>query len=127
MGFSWSSFVAQTVLLTRCVESGLPLRQILSDHNRPPDDMAETYALATDDLMLFTVSSSSATPAGTFHGPRRCEEFDRVLKCHGVQASPEKDINGSINDTCIGIDVCDGVYFTPNGAKLAKSFPAILF
>ena len=127
MGFSWSSFIAQTVLLTRCVEAGLPLRQILSDHNPPPDDMSETYALATDDLMLFSVRSSSTTPAGTFHGQERCKQFDRILRSHGIQASPEKDINGSMSDTCIGIDICDGMFFAPNAAKLAKLCSAVCY
>ena len=61
MGFAWSSFVAQSVLLGCCVNAGLTLDKNLSEDHDLPHDLRNTFALATDDVMVYTVAPSSST------------------------------------------------------------------
>ena len=82
--------------------------------------MSHTFALATDDMMLFTVADGHELPEGRYHGQQRCDIFDQVLKNHNIQASQEKDVNGKTDTTCIGIDVCEGRFLAPSSHKLAK-------
>ena len=106
MGFSWSSFVAQTVLLARCCESGLSLAMRLSDDNPCLADLRQTFALATDDVTVFMVGGANAQRPGK----AMCARLVRAIKARGIQGAPEKDVNDQLNATVIGIDVCDGQY-----------------
>ena len=60
MGFSWSSYIAQSVLLQCCVRSGLDLSHILADDVPVPRDGKLSYALATDDVLIFNVAQADA-------------------------------------------------------------------
>ena len=53
MGFSWSSFIAQSKMLQVCNDAGLTLDSILSDDLPTPSDLSRVFALATDDVMHF--------------------------------------------------------------------------
>ena len=53
MGFSWSSAVAQSVMIDICRRSGLRDEQLLCLEEPPPVDMAEVATVATDDVILF--------------------------------------------------------------------------
>ena len=49
MGFSWSSYVAQEVLLQTCALSGLPNTAVLACDSPTPLSFGKVYAAATDD------------------------------------------------------------------------------
>ena len=123
MGFSWSSFVAQTVLLARCFESGLDLSKMLSDSNPCPRDMQQTFAVATDDVMIFTVGGPNARNPGA----KACARLDNAIGKRGIQGAPEKDINDKMDATVIGIDVSNGRYLCPAAKKLALIMSAASF
>ena len=55
MGFAWSSFIAQSQLLGVGTASGLTTERMLADDLDTPADLSAVFALATDDVMLFTL------------------------------------------------------------------------
>lgn len=54
MGFSWSSFICQSTMLGICEHAGLRSFAVLADDTPAPARMDRTFALATDDVMVFT-------------------------------------------------------------------------
>ena len=60
MGFAWSSFVAQSVLLHACQLGGFGTDRFVADDKEDPEDISTCCALATDDLMHFTTLGSCA-------------------------------------------------------------------
>ena len=147
MGFSWSSFIAQSVLLNCCVSAGLGLDVILSadlpipgreaavasaarlrnktntnsDLSRTAATLAHRYALATDDVMLFTTApiGCSDPSAGAL-----CA-LDSTIRDRGIIAAERKNVNDALSETCIGVDFCDGIYVAPNSRKLARLLIAL--
>ena len=111
MGFSWSSFVAQSKLLRCCSHAGLTRDHMLADDLPIPSVIDTTFALATDDVMLFTIGEPhEAKP--------RLDRQDQSIESAGVVAHRGKDINAELNGTAIGIDLVDGKHFAAHGPKL---------
>ena len=54
MGFSWSSCVAQETLLGWCNSSGLTSDLALAPDTPIPDSLDICFAVATDELMVFS-------------------------------------------------------------------------
>ena len=68
MGFSWSSFIAQCLTLNGvCRQAGLLTSAVLSTSRATPLCLAETFAVATDDVMVF---SRGPVPRRGPPGPR---------------------------------------------------------
>ena len=53
MGFSWSSFLAQSTLLQCLAVAGFDKHHMLADDKPPPANLDLAAALATDDVMIF--------------------------------------------------------------------------
>ena len=121
MGYAWSSFIAQTVLLRRCEESGLDRSIVLADTAPLPTNFDTCFALATDDLMLFSVAPEDAVDPSL----SRRIAFDNVIARHGLIPATEKDVNDELSATCIGIDVDAGRYLAPHASKAAMLVEAI--
>ena len=54
MGFAWSSYVAQSVMVGCCMAAGSSSDDFLADECRVPDAMTDVIGVATDDVMHFT-------------------------------------------------------------------------
>ena len=63
MGFSWSSCVAQSTLLSICEEAGLRDRRVLACDSRLPSSLDLAFAVATDDFMIFSDAGAGITVA----------------------------------------------------------------
>ena len=61
MGFRWSSCVAQSTLLGVCSLSGLTAEYILAPDKPLPNDLSLAFAVATDDLMIFSNGPENIT------------------------------------------------------------------
>jgi len=119
MGFSWSSYVAQETLLGIASDAGLA-----SDHALAPDrdcipDMASAFALATDDLMLF----SDQGPGVTLAMAKRLEDS---MARHGAIKHGDKDLDDVVNGVCIGVELVDGRSWWPPGARLWELIEAVV-
>ena len=119
MGYSWSSFVAQSTMLAVCRRSGLDTTKVLSDGRPPPLDMSEVFCLATDDIMVFSRKAS--------RGPvRAMAAVDTAMEHFGVVKHDKKDVTGALDGTAIGIDLRGGTHLHPNASKLRTVLLAIL-
>ena len=134
MGFAWSSFVAQSTLLACCSKAGLPDGMCLCDERPNPRDAKEAYALATDDVMHFVkaVDHGPGSPMEmsqhSVHAiaKRRMAALDDALIENGVEKHPLKDELAVSDGTCIGVDLCDGTFFTATAPRLALMLTAVL-
>lgn len=78
MGFSWSSFVAQSKLLKCCRSIGLDDTKTLADDLLVPSCSSVTFALAADDVMLFTIGGDAVA--------RPCfESLDKAIADAGIE------------------------------------------
>ena len=123
MGYAWSSFIAQSVLLKRCEEAGLDRSIAIADTAPLPDDFSRCFALATDDLMLFSVAEEGAVHPSS----AALKMFDDVILRHGLIPASEKNVNDEASATCIGIDIDSGRYLTPHSHKAALLVEAVSF
>ena len=111
------------VLLRRCDEAGFDRSLFLADGVALLDSYRTTFALATDDLMIFSVAPT------TDKNPSRLQRkaFDEIIGKHGLIPATEKDINDKACATCIGIDIDDGYYLAPHAPKAAMLVTAVAF
>ena len=119
MGFSWSSYIAQCLTLNGiCRAAGLWSPAVLSLERPTPLDFSETFAVATDDIMVF-----NRGPLGKLGalGPR----IDKAMIDLGVVKNASKDINGVGDEVCIGVALEGGVRFAPPPDKLAYALAGV--
>ncbi len=112
MGFSWSSFVAQSHLLSCCREAGLSEAMALADNRPSPLSMGEVFSLATDDVMHFTQNDPGLSKG-------RMGLLDEAMEDGGVARNDAKSLVAVRSGTAIGIDLCDGAFLAPHAPKLA--------
>ena len=73
MGFSWSSCVAQSTLLSICTLAGLDDCKVLASDAVLPESLDLCLAVATDDLMIFSDAGlDRTTPALDCRGMGEC-------------------------------------------------------
>ena len=110
-GFSWSSCVAQATLLSICAEAHLADEQVLACDCPLPDSLDMAFAVATDDLMIFSDRGPGATAAAA-------RAVEQVMLRHNMEKKPDKDVNDALSTTCVGVDLLDGLFWSPPGARL---------
>jgi hypothetical protein len=119
MGFAWSSCIAQDTLLGICSRSGLDESMILACDTPLPKSLSVAFAVATDDLMFFSESGVGITTIVA-------ERVEHTMRTYGVIKNPEKDINDTINTTCVGVDLIDGHSWAPPGIRTWQLLDALL-
>ena len=112
MGFGWSSWVSQCTMLDTCYKSGLDENMILADDLPVPHRASPVYCVATDDIVYL---SSGPKPVGR----RAARRLDSQFRRRGILKNADKDVDGDISGTMIGIDLVDGKHFAANSDKLA--------
>ena len=110
MGFSWSSYLAQSTLLACLAAAGFDSR-LIADDQPPPVRLDLTAALATDDVMVFSAGSRPEARAAV-------RRIDAAIHEAGIRAHSGKDINEDADCTVIGIDLVDGLLLTPSASKM---------
>jgi len=118
MGFSWSSFIAQSTMLAVCKSAGLTQERALTADRPAPIDLDNTFALATDDILHFSRISQE-------HSVSVMKAVERSFEKHSLERHPDKDITGQLNCTGIGVDLCDGTHLAPNALKLLMLLSAL--
>jgi hypothetical protein len=102
MGFSWSSAVAQDVMLAQTTAVGLDDRYLLADDKAAPNlaEVDECFAVCTDDVMHWSRSVPLACD--------RLARLDVQWGKSGITRRPDKDIDWSLTGTVIGCDFDGG-------------------
>ena len=111
MGFSWSSCVAQETLLCICARAGLDERHVLAPGHPLPADPSLMFALATDDVMVFSDSGPGGTVAATVRP-------ENQMKRAGVVKHPDKDVDDKLTGTCVGVQLVNGDWWWPRPVRL---------
>lgn len=119
MGFSWSSYIAQNTLLQVCASAGLGNDKVLSTDGTAPASFAEVFALATDDVMIF----SDQGPGGTVAATHRLET---ALSDHGIQKNGAKDVDDALTAECVGFELVDGSHWWPPSTRLWKMMLSVV-
>ena len=93
--------------------AGLTTDLMLSDDLPTPANLSAVFALATDDVMLFTLGAPEAALPWL-------AALDKSIADAGIQAHAKKAVTAVLDETVIGIDVVDGCFLAPHAPKLAK-------
>ncbi len=119
MGFAWSSYIAQEVMLGICNDSGLRSDLALSTDQPAPLDLSLSFAVTTDDIMIFSNAGAGTSLAAA-------SRVENGLAAAGVQKHAGKDINDVTDCTCVGVVLEHGVTWAPPGSKIALLMNAML-
>ena len=119
MGFSWSSYVAQEVLLDCIATAGIGDGQVLACDSTTPCDFSEVFAAATDDAMFFSNSGPGVTS-------NMAERFDEALLKRGIIKHSGKDVNDELNGACVGVSLEDGTFLSVPPARCLALMVLIL-
>ena len=112
MGFSWSSYLAQSCLLGCLQAAGVGEHHMLADDLPPPVDLDRAVSLATDDIIVFGRHDLPSVR-------QRVARIDKAVADAGIEAHRGKDVNEALNTTVIGVDVVDGTRLMPAATKMA--------
>ncbi|CAE7858645.1 PDE9A [Symbiodinium necroappetens] len=112
MGFAWSSYIAQEVMLMICSRAGIQETSLLACDCETPSSFRSVAAVATDDVMFF----SDAGPGVT---RQAANAFDDEMTAQGALRNAKKDVNDQLNATCVGVDLVSGCYLDIPGRLLA--------
>mmetsp|Transcript_41458 Transcript_41458/g.117297 ORF Transcript_41458/g.117297 Transcript_41458/m.117297 type:complete len:868 (+) Transcript_41458:136-2739(+) len=119
MGFSWSSVVAQAVMVDVCRRSGLSDAQLLSLEHAPPTDMSELGTVATDDIILVHDDAE--------RGRERLAKLDAAFVSRGVERNIGKDVDCASEIEALGCHLGnDPPWAEPSLGKLVPLLFGIL-
>jgi len=111
MGFSWSSFVAQSKLLAVARSAGLDDKQILTLDEPHPAHTREVVTIATDDAVFVHTSKQEAS--------ERLQRFDKEMVSHGVIRNTDKDECCATDTVALGCHLSnDPAWVEPDLSKL---------
>lgn len=110
MGFSWSSAIGQQVLLEVCGDAGLNDSLVLAPDCPVPGNMDLQFAVATDDVMIFSTRKGATSAAAA--------RLDAALEAAQLVRNASKDVNDECNTTCLGIDLVEGSCWDAPASKV---------
>lgn len=115
MGFGWSSYVAQSVMVSSCLNAGFKEEVFLSDERLLLPTSHRCIAIATDDVNLFQRLSEQER-ADLDELPLAC--LDAEWSRMGLQGHPSKSIDLAKDIKTLGVELCGGVRLQSRGARL---------
>jgi hypothetical protein len=114
MGFSWSSFVAQSTMVHSCIAAGFPKEMFLTEaHCLPPPsfrEMCGIMAVNTDDITHF-LRASPVAKRSLDMPPLAL--LDKTWDERKIIAQDRKSFDMMQNGTALGIDLIEGVSLAP--------------
>jgi hypothetical protein len=115
MGFGFSSYVAQCVMVSSCLDAGFAEKDILSAERLLLPGTDRALAIATDDVNLFERLSPSER-AAVVDAPLAC--LDEVWVGMGLQGHAAKRTDLSLDVKTLGIELRGGVRLQARGSRL---------
>jgi len=94
MGFSWSSYVAQEVMLAVCDAAGIDEAAILDMGCLVPADVVDWCTVATDDIILLDTNAECART--------RLAAIDAAFDATGVRRNRDKDVDAEEEGEALG-------------------------
>jgi len=97
MGFSWSSFIAQSVMVAACLDAGIDEQALLCLEEPPPAHSGEWVTVATDDVIMVHDSKE---------GSRSCtQRLDAALARRGIEKNSTKDVDAAERVEALGCEL----------------------
>ena len=93
--------------------AGFSRDRFLSDDKPPPKRLDPSFALATDDLMVFAQCKPTVARAAV-------ASIDKAIENTGIEAHHGKDVDKALDCTIIGIGLLDECMLFPTAAKMAS-------
>ena len=115
MGFGWSSFVAQSMMVSTCRHVGYAEQDFLSEERLLLPDGGSRLAVATDDVNLFT-RMSPAERAETRTMP--LAHLDLEWERSGLISQTTKAVDLALDAKVLGVELRGGVRLQSRGARL---------
>jgi len=112
MGFSWSSYIAQSFMLSLCHSAGLSKDKMLALELEAPRQSNEVFGVATDDVLHFCTSAATAK--------HRMRDLDRAFCRLGATRHEKKDVDQVTDGVAIGIQLDRGLYLAPASSSLCN-------
>jgi len=119
MGFSWSSWVAQSTVLSMVRDAGFGEEGMLAADLPTPSGDEDAHALATDDFILLTTE-------GHGHCRETLHRFDRSARRRHLELNPGKSVTAQDTAIMIGLLLDEGRYVAPSPQKHLRLILAAL-
>ena len=110
MGFSYSSWVAQSTMLEEVRSAGFGDEGLLATDIPTPLGLPEMHALATDDFIHLSTQSEQSVRA-------RMQRYDRVMEGRGIALNDGKSVTAASSAMVIGLLVDEGRFLAPSPAR----------
>jgi len=123
MGFSWSSFLAQSVMLGCLQEANIQADQLLTQEGNLVRADAPSFSVATDDIFcferegLFDKNDQRSAPMAA---------VDEVLAKKGIQMQSDKRRDRVKNSTCLGVELRHGRWLGPRGSRVKSLLSCLM-
>ncbi len=123
MGFSWSSFIAQSVS-TKCVmEIPVGPDRFLVEQGVQPSVGPPCFSVATDDTFCFERLADDQL-LGTMSAEMGL--LDEIFARRNILIQETKSLNRQRNCTVLGIELRDGLWLGPKGARVKSLWSCIM-
>jgi hypothetical protein len=123
MGFGWSSYIAQTYMVSSCMRAGFLAGEFLTEEQEVPLQAGSSLSVATDDVIHF-LRASREEVASLAELPLAC--LDRQWACDGLRGNDAKTFDLLSSAVALGIKLKDGVRLVPKENRLADLFTAVM-
>jgi hypothetical protein len=86
---------------------------VLAEDHPIPSRSSSVFCVATDDIVFLSSERQR-------RGREAVRRLDREFVSRNILKNASKDIDGSLEGTMIGIDLCDGTFFAAHAPRLAE-------
>ena len=115
MGFGWSSYVAQSTMVSSCLQAGFQEEAFLSDERLMLPSSTQVLAVATDDVNLF--ETMSVDERSRLDVPA-LSKLGSVWASLNLEGQSDKALDGVGDAKVLGVELVAGTRLQSRGAKL---------
>ena len=122
MGFGWSSFVAQSVMIDTLIAAKFLPGQFLTEEGALPLPGMSCVSIATDDVIHF----QRASPMQAEQLVSPLARLDEEWRSRGLISQPSKSFDLESDGVCLGVELVSGTCLAPKASRLSDIMCAII-
>ena len=122
MGFGWSSYVAQTVMVGSVLRSGFGAHELLSAEQLILPSSSRAIAVATDDVHHFARQHTVVD----VEEDKPLDVLDQEWESYGLVGHPGKAVDNQLDARVLGMELRGGKRIQTRGSKLLMLIEAAL-
>ena len=124
MGSSWASTLAQSVMTSAALKSGIHESQLLSSENALPPDDLPAVSVATDDVIIIERLTNADMAPGTVSDVAK--RLDDTWQQLGIVGKSTKTVDRALDETALGMDLVRGRLLLPKRSRLLDLVSALV-